>query len=50
MLSYTNRNVDEYNRELRKRYWLQNDIYPAEPIIEGELLVFNESYKTEIYN
>ncbi|MCT7519193.1 ATP-dependent DNA helicase [Aliarcobacter cryaerophilus] len=50
VLSYTNRNVDEYNRELRKRYWLQNDIYPTEPIIEGELLVFNESYKTEIYN
>lgn len=50
VLSYTNQNVDEFNRVVRYKYWVEQGIYPKEPIIEGELLVFNESYKRTVQN
>ena len=50
ILSYTNKNVDEFNRILRLKYWLQKNVFPNEPIIKGELLVFNDSFKTTIQN
>jgi hypothetical protein len=45
ILSYTNDNVDDFNRLIRTKYWLEQNITPTQAIIEGEILIFNESYK-----
>lgn len=50
ILSFTNNSVDEFNRVIRARYWTQKDVVPKEAIIDGETLVFNESYKIAFRN
>jgi hypothetical protein len=44
-ISYTNQEVDEKNKLLRYRYWLDQGINAVDAIIEGDILIFNESHK-----
>jgi len=49
-ISYTNSQVDEQNRLLRYKYWLDNGITVSDAIIVGDSLVFNESYDKRFQN
>ncbi len=44
-ISYTNSQVDQQNRLLRFRYWLDQGIEATDAIIKGEKLIFNESHE-----
>ena len=50
MISYTNDNVDKFNRILRYKYWKDNGIDATDAVIAGELLVFNEAYGRKFQN
>jgi ATP-dependent exoDNAse (exonuclease V) alpha subunit len=49
--SYTNQDVDDFNKALRFKFWLDyNNTIPSEAIIKGDRLVFNEAYKKKFKN
>jgi len=50
ILSYGNDSVDQFNRTVRERYWAHFDVFPDEAIIDGEIVVFNETYKKSFKN
>ena len=49
--SWTNDVVDEFNRAIRFKYWIDKEnLPPKEAIIKGDLLIFNEPYKRSFLN
>ncbi len=50
LISYTNKHVDDQNRLIRFRYWKEQGITPTDAIVDGELLVFNDSYGNKFQN
>ncbi len=49
-LSYTNANVDDFNRIIRYKYWSDKGIEATDAVVPGELLVFNDAYKQKFQN
>ena len=44
--SFTNDLVDNFNRTMRYKFWLDKDkTVPSDAIIKGDILVFNDGYK-----
>lgn len=50
VLSYTNSEVDAFNRVLRNRYWAQQNIFPKDALIVGDIIIFNETYQDDFRN
>ena len=50
ILSFTNDEVDEFNRTVRYKSWIDQNITPNNAIIPGDILVFNEGYKRTFQN
>lgn len=50
VVSYTNSNVDKFNRIIRYKFWQDKGIEANDAVINGDLLVFNDSYGRKFQN
>ncbi|MGJ0303603.1 AAA family ATPase [Aliarcobacter cryaerophilus] len=48
--SHTNKDVDAFNRQVRKTYWNQQNIYELDTLRAGDWLRFNDSYSVNNVN
>lgn len=46
-ISFTNSQVDSQNKLIRYRYWKEQNIDAVDPIIKGDILIFNESHNNQ---